>query len=84
MSDERSRRLDAMTEQDKRDDILTYLLSKPDAHIRLDTKQQMEFWGRAVAALEDAGRIAVEFVDLPEQQCSFYKIRLRKTEGETP
>ena len=74
---ERSRHLDAMTEEDKQADILASL-AKPGSFLRIEGRQSLGFWGAAVAALEGAGKITVEFVDLREEQCSYYKLRLRR------
>lgn len=72
--------LDAMSEEDKQADILKSL--EEHGQIRIDTRPALAFWGAAVDALVEQGKIETEFIDLEEQQYSFYRVTLKKEEEE--
>ncbi len=72
--DEKSISLDAMSEEDKQKKILS-VLGLSD-WIRLDNVYSMEFWQRAVQTLEDEGKVKTRFVDMEEEQYSFFEVRL--------
>lgn len=55
--------------------------------IRLDTRQAVAFWGKALDALQLQGLVDVEFRDNEQEQCSYYIVRLKppaKPEETTP
>lgn len=68
----RSEQLNAMSEKDKEEDLLRSLAEL--GCVRLTTRQAVEFWGRAVDALVDAGKVEVRHRENYEQQYSWIEV----------
>lgn len=71
----RKEQLDRMSESDKREDILRSLAEC--GVIRLTTRASVAFWGAAVDALRDAGKVRVEHKENYEGQYSWIEVTLR-------
>lgn len=68
----RKEELDAMDLDAKKADIMKAL--ETQANITFDSKPQMAFWGDAINALIDDGKIEGEWYESWEQQYSCYKV----------
>lgn len=72
----RNDELDAMDLDGKKADLLSKLESCD--FLRFDRKPQLAFWGEAISALEDEGKIETEFREVDEQY-SYLRVTLPKT-----
>ena len=70
----RKEELDAMSEEDKQADILKNI--NEHGCIRITSRQAEAFWGPAVDALVDAGKVKSEFIENYEGQYSYYRVTL--------
>lgn len=71
----RSEELDRMTEADKQADILKSVAQH--GCIRFYGKQSVAFWAAAIDALDDAGKIDVQFKEDYDGQCSWIEVRAK-------
>ena len=70
----RSEELDAMSEADKKTDILERL--KQHGAITISNRYQLAFWGGAINRLKEAGKVETTFTELYEEQYSYLRVTL--------
>lgn len=70
----RKEELEAMSEEDKKEDLLKNI--KEHGCIRITTRQAEAFWGAALNALIDEGKVKSEFVENYVGQYSYYKVEM--------
>jgi len=67
-----------MSEDDKKADLMKMLNEEPNSHLLIDTRQQLAFWGGAIDALVEEGKIEADFKEFYNEQYSRIKVTLKQ------